>query len=266
MQRRTTLLALGAACLALVAACGSPTSGGGGAPAAGTGGASQAEQVYSEVGGLTGDARRDRLVELAKQEGNTLSLYTSLNADIADAVVPAFKEQYGIDVKIYRADSETVLQRTLQESSASFAGADVVETNATEMAVLADKGLTGDYRSAERDKINPQFQYQGWTPTRFNIFAPAWNTQQVTGDLIPKTLAGPGRPEVQRAAVARGRRLRLVHDAVRLPAEAGQVGRGDRPVLLRRGATAPRSPRATRARSSCCPPVSSASSAPPTAT
>lgn len=187
MQRRTTLLALGAASLALVAACGSPTSGGGGAPAGGTGGASKAEQVYSEVGGLTGDARRDRLVELAKQEGNTLSLYTSLNADIADAVVPAFKEQYGIDVKIYRADSETVLQRTLQESSASFAGADVVETNATEMAVLADKGLTGDYRSAERDKINPQFQYQGWTPTRFNIFAPAWNTQQVTGDLIPKT-------------------------------------------------------------------------------
>jgi len=182
MQRRTTLLALGATCLALMTACGSPTSAGGHAAA---GDATPAEKVYAEVSVLTGVARRDRLVELAKQEGATLSLYTSLNADIADSIVPAFKRRYGIDVKIYRADSETVLQRVLQESSAAFAGADVVESNATQMAVIAAKGLTGDYRSVERDKISPQFQYQGWTPTRFNIFAPAWNTTRVTGPMIP---------------------------------------------------------------------------------
>ena len=75
---------------------------------------------------LTTGPRRDRLVELAAEEGNTLSIYTSLNADIADIVVPAFEEEFGIDVELYRADSETVLQRILQESEASFAGADIV--------------------------------------------------------------------------------------------------------------------------------------------
>ena len=28
-------------------------------------------------------------------------------------------------------------------------------------------------------------QYDAWTATRFNLFAPSWNTDQVSGDLIP---------------------------------------------------------------------------------
>jgi iron(III) transport system substrate-binding protein len=184
MSRRSTLIGLGTASVLLLAACGgSPTSGGGGASQE----ASEAEGVYEEVGQLSGDERRDRLVELAEEEGNTLSIYTSMNADIADIVVPEFEEEFGISVELYRADSETVLQRVLQESEAAFAGADIVETNATEMAIIADEGLTGDYQGEQRDKVNEQFQYEGWTPTRFNIFAPAWNTNLVSGDLIPTT-------------------------------------------------------------------------------
>ena len=186
MSRRSTMIGLGTATLLLLSACGgSPTA----APAGGGSAeeASEAEGVYEEVGALTGTERRDRLVELAEEEGNTLSIYTSLNADIADIVVPAFEEEFGIDVELYRADSETVLQRILQESEASFAGADIVETNATEMAIIANEGLTGEYQGEQRDKVNEDFQYEGWTPTRFNIFAPAWNTNLVSGDLIPTT-------------------------------------------------------------------------------
>src|SRR5918996_1099407 len=106
MSRRSALIATATASLLLLAACG-------GAP--------------------TGTERRDRLVELAAEEGNTLSIYTSMNADIADIVVPQFEQEFGIDVELYRADSETILQRTLQAASANFAGADIVETNATEM-------------------------------------------------------------------------------------------------------------------------------------
>jgi iron(III) transport system substrate-binding protein len=183
MSRRPALLSSAAAALLLLSACGgSPTS-----AAAPSGEATAAEGVFEEIGALTGDERRERLVELAAEEGNTLSIYTSMNADIADIVVPQFEEEFGIDVELYRADSETVLQRILQESSASFAGADVVETNATEMAVVASEGLTGDYAGEQRDKINEDFQYDGWTPTRFNIFAPAWNTNLVGEDLIPTT-------------------------------------------------------------------------------
>jgi len=183
MQQRSVFIGAGLAGLVLVAACGGAPTSGSGSNANDAAGA----KVYAEVNPLTGTARHDKLVELAKKEGNTLSLYTSLNADVADVVTPAFTKATGIQVKVYRADSETILQRVLQESSARFAGSDIVETNATEMAVIADKGLTGDYQSEQRKKVNPEFQYTGWTPTRFNIFAPAWNTKRVKGDLIPKT-------------------------------------------------------------------------------
>ena len=184
MSRRSALASLGAAGLLLLSGCGgAPTSG----PAPGSDQPTAAEAVYAEVGALTGTARHDRLVELAAQEGNTLSLYTSLNADIADIVVPRFEQATGVNVEVYRADSETVLQRTLQEASAGFAGADVVETNATQMAIIASQGLTGDYEGEQRNKVNEQFRYDGWTPTRFNIFAPAWNKNLVNADLVPKT-------------------------------------------------------------------------------
>jgi iron(III) transport system substrate-binding protein len=183
MSRRSVLISFGAASLLLLSGCGgAPTSGG---PTSGQ--PTEAEGVYAEVGALTGAERRDRLVQLAAEEGNRLSIYTSMNADIADIVVPQFEQEFGIDVELYRADSETILQRTLQESSANFAGADVVETNATEMAIIASEGLTGDYEGEQRNKINEKFRYDGWTPTRFNIFAPAWNKNLVNADLVPKT-------------------------------------------------------------------------------
>jgi iron(III) transport system substrate-binding protein len=181
MSRRSALIGTAAASLLLLAGCGGAPTSGGPAPDQPT----EAEAVYAEIGALAGAERRNRLVELAAEEGNTLSIYTSMNADIADIVVPRFEQEFGIDVELYRADSETILQRTLQESSANFAGADIVETNATEMAIIASQGLTGQYEGEQRNKVNEKFRYDGWTPTRFNIFAPAWNTGEVGGDLIP---------------------------------------------------------------------------------
>ena len=180
MSRRSTLIGLSSAAVLLLSACGgSPTATNSDEP-------TEAEGVFEEVGALTGDERRERLVELAEEEGE-LSIYTSLNADIADLVVAAFEEEFDITVELYRADSETILQRILQESEAQFSGADIVETNATEMAIIADEGLTADYQGEQRDKVNEEFRYEGWTPSRFNIFAPAWNTNAVSGDLIPTT-------------------------------------------------------------------------------
>src|SRR5687767_11067172 len=102
MSRRSALIGLGAAGLLVLSGCGgAPTSGG---PASGE--PSAAEAVYTEVTALTGTERRDRLVQLAAEEGNRLSIYTSMNADIADIVVPQFEQEFGIDVELYRADSE----------------------------------------------------------------------------------------------------------------------------------------------------------------
>src|ERR1700750_2662228 len=103
-----------------VASCGgSPTATNG----AGPGDASAKFQQYES---LKGQERRDALLKDAKSEGE-VAVYTSMTSDVADAVPKASTQQTGIKVNLSRADSETVLQRILQEASAHHAGADAVE-------------------------------------------------------------------------------------------------------------------------------------------
>jgi iron(III) transport system substrate-binding protein len=72
-----------------------------------------------------------------------VSVHTS-NTDI-DPLVEGFSNRDGIEVSLYRGNSESVLQRVLQEQPARYCGNDVIETNALELnvmqrAVLLSKG------------------------------------------------------------------------------------------------------------------------------
>jgi iron(III) transport system substrate-binding protein len=166
--------------LALVSCGGSPT-----APSTGAG-AQDAQSKFQEYESLKGQERRDRLVQDAKAEGE-LVLYTSMTSDVAEGVSKAFTEQTGVKVNLYRAASETVLQRLLQESSANHPGADVVETNDREMGALSSEGLAADYTGERRDMVGPEGQFEGWTATRYNLFTPSWNTTKVPAGQQPKS-------------------------------------------------------------------------------
>ncbi len=185
-SRTVARAALAAGTVLVLAACGgSPTS-----PSAGGGdnadsGPTKAEEVYEEIGGLSGQERRDRLVELAAEE-NGLNLYTSMNADILDSVSEAFTDEFDIDVNVYRAGSETVLQRILQEQDAGFPGNDVVETNGSELGALQKEGVMAQCVAQELiDQVPEAGQSEAWTSTRFNLFAPSWNTNIISGDMVP---------------------------------------------------------------------------------
>jgi len=174
----------GLAAVLVASGCGaSPTAGG---TSGGGGGQTAAEKVYAEIGPLNGKERRDKLAGLAKKEG-TLSLYTSMTSDIADSVTKKFTDQFGIKIDLYRAGSETVLQRILQEQSANYAGNDVVETNANELFDLNGEHMLATYKGERRDMVPKAGQFDGWTATRFNLFAPSWNTNLVKPQDAPKT-------------------------------------------------------------------------------
>jgi iron(III) transport system substrate-binding protein len=178
-------LAAGLTLALILSGCGSsPTSGGG--DKSGQSGQTAAEKLYAEIGGMTGQQRRDRLVEAAKKEGQ-LDVYTSMTSDVADVVSGAFTDAFDIDVNLYRAGSETVLQRILQEHGANFQGNDVTETNANELFALNKEGLLGTYAGARRDLVPEAGRFDGWTATRFNLFAPSWNTKLVPAGQQPKT-------------------------------------------------------------------------------
>ena len=166
--------------LALAACGGSPTSPSAGGSDKEDSGPTKAEKLYEEIAGLSGQERRDRLVELAAEEDG-LNLYTSMNANVLDAVVGAFEDEFDIEPSVYRASGETVLQRVLQEADADFPGNDLVETNSGELGALQQEGVLADCTAQELvDQVPEAGRGEGWIATRFNIFAPSWNTDIIS--------------------------------------------------------------------------------------
>jgi iron(III) transport system substrate-binding protein len=179
-----------AAVTLVVAACGgSPTASNAGASAPE---ASAAQQVYDQINGLSGDERSQTLIDLAKKDGQ-LSLYTS-NTDMDD-VVKAFEDKYGLHVETYRANSETVLQRVIQESTAGYQGADIVESNAGELNAMQQQQLLYPYEGELREKVRPEGRKDGWTADRFNAFVLGWNTNNVAPGTEPKSLTDLAEPQ-----------------------------------------------------------------------
>jgi iron(III) transport system substrate-binding protein len=181
---RCGALALGAA-LAVTGCGGSPTSSQENKADA-KGAASKAEKLYAEISALSGQARRDKLVALAQEEGE-FDLYTSMTSEVADSVTEAFSDEFDVDVNLYRAGSETVLQRVLQEQKANYAGNDAVESNANEMFALNQEKFLAEYAGERRDMVPDAGRFAGWTATRFNLFAPSWNTKLVNKGEEPKS-------------------------------------------------------------------------------
>lgn len=204
MKRRTLLVLLTS--MSLLAACSSPptTQGEGQAAQEETsGGAAQesaadaadtadtaeggeangedatAEAVLAELEGLDAEARREQLIAMAEEEGGAVTLYTSLNAEILDAVAEVFEEDTGVSIDQYRASSEAIRDRILEEADAGFRGADLVETNGPELQILDDEGALQPYSSPVTEELVEGAVNGSWVATRFNIFAVGWNTDLV---------------------------------------------------------------------------------------
>lgn len=156
-----------------LAACGS-----------GTGGDDAAAGDDSEApwAGLTGAERESALREAAEAEG-TLSVYSSYNDE--QSMADAFAEKYGLDVEVYNANSESVLQRVTQEVKAGNAKNDVLVAPATDMEAIAPTGVLGDYESEYRDAISDKGKGDQWTGVRRLAFVAGWNTDALDESEIP---------------------------------------------------------------------------------
>lgn len=169
-------------------------------------GAAVFDDVLAQVEGLEGQERIDKLAELAAEEGE-LSLYTSMTTDFVDTVSSAFEDTFDLDVSVYRAGSETVLQRLIQEANANFHGADIVETNGPEMFALTSEEILAPYEPSGVGELIEGSHYDTWTATRFNNFVISWNTKKVSEDERPQSweeLADPkwdGRMAMETADV-----------------------------------------------------------------
>jgi iron(III) transport system substrate-binding protein len=145
--------------------------------------------ILNQVKGMKPAARERKLYQLARAEG-TLEWYTSMSAPISEPVEKAFEAKYpGVQVNRYRASSEAVTQRITQEARAGTAGADVVETNGTEMLTYQVGGnILIPYTTSPYRKTIPKFgRFAGFTADRIEHFVTVWNTNLVSAADRPRT-------------------------------------------------------------------------------
>lgn len=167
-----------AASLAL-AGCGS-------SPTGGAGSGETSDSAYAKYASLTGPGRTNTLLTDARKEG-ALDIYTS-NTDI-DELVKGFEKTYsGIKVNVYRANSETVLQRVTQEAAANKTANDVVDTNDFELDSMGGAHILAPYTGPAKAGLRPSAVFPYWTAERFNAFVVGWNTKVVPKGQEPKSL------------------------------------------------------------------------------
>lgn len=133
--------------------------------------------VMSELEGLQGQERTDRLVGLAQEGGGSVQWYTSMTDQLAQQMADDFEQTTGVQVLLYRAPSAQILQRILQEATAGVGGADVVEFSGPEIVALAKEGALVPYDSPALAELIEGADHGDWTTSRLNVFAPAWNTE-----------------------------------------------------------------------------------------
>src|SRR5688572_13132019 len=142
----------------------------------------------ADVAAYSAPDRMQKLIEGAKKEGE-LNIYTSAQQDDMGALVSAFEKKYGIKVSVWRASSEKVLQRAIQEARGNRNTMDIAETNGPELESMhREKILTAVKSPHLSDLIAPAIRPHGeWVGTRLNVFVQAYNTNLVKKEDVPKT-------------------------------------------------------------------------------
>ncbi|MFI5613590.1 ABC transporter substrate-binding protein [Amycolatopsis sp. NPDC051903] len=189
--QRLACLLFAAGLGALTAACGFPPVN------------TEAAAVYSKFAALHGKSRHDQLVAAAKAEGQ-LVIYVT-NTAIEKKIVPAFEKEYGIDVAVYRATTEQVRGRILQEAGAHRVLNDVVETKDSEMAILGGQGLIAPYTSDIAKTIPSEAKTDDMVGAYYIATLPIHNVRLAQPNELPRDLAGYADPKWQgKVAVDQG--------------------------------------------------------------
>lgn len=156
--------------------------------------AESAQEVYDRFAGMSGDERHDALVEAAQEEGD-LVVYTQ-NSYVESLLVPAFEEEYGINVTVFRATVEELRQRVLQEADANRIQNDIIESIGSEMPIFAEEAdLISPYESDLTADIPEEAKTPYFTAAYYVAELPVANRDLVPEDQLPDNYPAYADPE-----------------------------------------------------------------------
>ena len=150
----------------------------------------------AEIASYQGADREQRLIEGAKRE-KELTFYSSIPPEDIAALVSAFDKKYGVKVKVWRADSEGILQRIISEARARRFEVDVVAGSSSALEPLYRENLLQEVKSPHLAGIIPEAiaPHRQWVAVYLSMFVQAYNTDLIRKDSLPKTFYDLLRPE-----------------------------------------------------------------------
>jgi iron(III) transport system substrate-binding protein len=137
-----------------------------------------------------GADRQTRLVEGAKKEGS-LTLYATTPIEYLRVIIAGFEKKYDVKVNLWRARSETLLQRIVSESRSSSASFDVVECITTPMEAMRKEGILQRVSAPVHADLQAWAlpAHREWAATQLYMFVQSYNTNLVKKEDLPKTYA-----------------------------------------------------------------------------
>src|SRR5256714_12725503 len=127
-----------------------------------------------------GPDRSRRQIAAAQKEGS-FALYTSFAEKDLPTLTVLFEKKYDVKVKVWRAESEKVLQRTLAEAAAKRYEVDAIHSSALEMETLhREKFLQAVASPYSKELIAGALRsHHDWVATYLSVWVQAYNTQLV---------------------------------------------------------------------------------------
>jgi iron(III) transport system substrate-binding protein len=97
-------------------------------------------------------AQEIKLIEAAKNEGGKVVLYGSLETQVVEAVMAAFRKKTGLNAEYWRASAMSVMNRAMSEYRAGNPLYDVVLNNTDPLLIMASEGMVAKYESPTAKK------------------------------------------------------------------------------------------------------------------
>jgi iron(III) transport system substrate-binding protein len=135
-----------------------------------------------------GSDRAQKLLAAAQKEGS-FTLYTSFAEKDLPPLTVAFEKKYGVKVKVWRAGSEKVLQRTLAETAARRYEIDAIHSSALEMETLHREKILQPVTSPYATELiaGALRSHREWIATYLSVWVQAYNTKLIKKEDLPKT-------------------------------------------------------------------------------
>jgi iron(III) transport system substrate-binding protein len=128
------------------------------------------------------------LITAAQREGS-FTLYTSFAEKDLPPLTAAFEKRYGVKVRIWRANSEKVVQRTLAEAAAARHDVDAVHSSALEMEALHREKILQAVAPPRAVELieGARRPHDDWVATYLSIWVQAYNTRLIAKAELPRT-------------------------------------------------------------------------------